>query len=244
MHAGLATVLSVKCIKCESKFHIEFLKHVKTADGHQRWVVNVAAVLGQMPTGGGATSLTCTLAPMNVPGMPKRLYGATERFVSDSIKDQLTEKLLAAGEKERRLAIERGDFHQGVPAITVAVDGGWSKQCHKHSYNAKSGVAVIFGQRTKKLLFVGVHNKYRAVCSVAEKQEKQPPEHRCYRNWSESSAAMESDIILEGFHLSERTHGIRYMRVIGDGDSSVMATLQQSVVSSPFIPTLNAQIMP
>ena len=73
MHAGLATVQSVKCIKFESKFRIESSKCVKTADGHQRWVVNVAVVLGQMATGGGATSLTCAMAPMNVPGMPKRL---------------------------------------------------------------------------------------------------------------------------------------------------------------------------
>ena len=86
MHAGLATVLSVKCIKCESKFRIESSKRVKTADRHQRWVVNVAAVPGQMSTGGGATSLTCTMAPINVPGMPKRLYAATEGFVSDSMK--------------------------------------------------------------------------------------------------------------------------------------------------------------
>ena len=32
----------------------------------------------------------------------------------------------AAGE-EKRNAIERGSFHEGVPAIAVIVDGGWSK---------------------------------------------------------------------------------------------------------------------
>ena len=181
MHAGLASVLSVKCVKCESKFRIESLKRVKTADGHQRWVVNVAAVLGQMATGGGATSLTCAMAPRNVPGMPKRLYATTERFVIDSVKQLVTEKVIAAGEEERGLAIERGDFHQGVPAVTVVVDGGWSKRCHKHSYNAKSGVAVIFGQCTTKLLFIGVCNKYCAVCSVSAKKEKEPPQHRCYQ---------------------------------------------------------------
>ena len=131
------------------------------------------------------------------------------------------------------MAIARGDFHQGVPVITVVVDGGWSKRCHKHSYNAKSGVGVIFGQRMK-LLFVGVRNKYCAVCYVSERQEKEPLEHRCYRNWSGSSAAMESDIALERFRLSEQTHGIRYMRIISDGDSLVMATLQQSVFNGPF----------
>ena len=32
---------------------------------------------------------------------------------------------------------------QGVPLISVIMDGGWLKRSHKHSYNAKSGVAVI-----------------------------------------------------------------------------------------------------
>ena len=32
---------------------------------------------------------------------------------------------------------------------------------------------------------------------------------------------MESDIIVEGFKLSESMHGLRYMWMIGDGDSSV-----------------------
>ena len=69
--AGLASELTVKCIKCGSKFSIESSKRVKTADGHQRWVVNIAAVLGQMATGGGATSLICSVTPMNVPEMTK-----------------------------------------------------------------------------------------------------------------------------------------------------------------------------
>jgi len=33
---------------------------------------------------------------------------------------------------------------------------------------------------------------------------------------------MESDILLEGFLEAESTHGLHYMRIIGDGDPSVM----------------------
>ena len=40
---------------------------------------------------------------------------------------------------------------------------------------------------------------------------------------------MESDIIAEGFSLSEKMYGLRYMSVIGDGDSSAMATIRQAV---------------
>lgn len=54
--------------------------------------------------------------------------------------------MTAAGEKECKLAIEKGDYHQGVTAITVVVNRGWSKHSHKHTYNAKSGVAVVIGK--------------------------------------------------------------------------------------------------
>jgi hypothetical protein len=40
---------------------------------------------------------------------------------------------------------------------------------------------------------------------------------------------MECDIILEGFQEAEAKHGLRYLRIIGDGDSSVYATIQQQV---------------
>ena len=80
-----------------------------------------------------------------------------------------------AGEEECKLAIQKGEYHQDIPAITVVVDGRWPKRSHKHTYNAKSGVAVIFGQRTKKLLFIGVRNKYCAICSLAGNKQQEPP---------------------------------------------------------------------
>ena len=70
---------------------------------------------------------------------------------------------------------------------------------------------------------------------MAENEQQEAPQHRCYHNWSGSSAAMESDILVEGFHLSEQAHGIRYMRVTGDGDISLMENLQQMVAYGPFI---------
>lgn len=40
---------------------------------------------------------------------------------------------------------------------------------------------------------------------------------------------MESDIILEGFLETESKHGLRYMRLVGDGDSSVFAKIREEV---------------
>ena len=127
--------------------------------------------------------------------------------------------------EERRLAIERGDLNDGVQAITVICDGGWSKRSHKHSYNASGGVAVIFGAETKKLLYLGVRNKYYYMCESGKAKES----HKCFKNWLDSSQSMESDMILEGFLEAESVHGVRYMRVIADGDSSVYAKVTENV---------------
>ena len=58
--------------------------------------------------------------------------------------------------RRKQIAIQQGHYHDGIPAITVIVDAGWCKRTHKHSYNALSGVGVIFGKETEKLLYIGV----------------------------------------------------------------------------------------
>ena len=143
----------------------------------------------------------------------------------------VSKQLLTAGQVEKQLAIERGSYHNGVPAITVVVDAGWSKRSHKHSYNANSGVGVIFGAATKALLFIGVRNKYCSICAINNRNETPIPTHQCYRNWSGSSSSMEADIILEGFRQSEEMHGLRYLWLIGDGDSSVYHSVVTGVPS-------------
>ena len=40
---------------------------------------------------------------------------------------------------------------------------------------------------------------------------------------------MEADTITSGFQLSENMHGLRYMKLIGDGDSSVLYTIHTTV---------------
>lgn len=234
-HSGLAVVLQLHCSKCQQQFQIHSSTRVATPSGSKKWSVNLAAVLGQMATGGGQSRLEEVLTTMGIPGMQKRMFSATEQLLGIQMKEQLVQTMLEAGAVEKEHAVLHNQYHQGVPYISVVVDGGWSKRSHKHSYNAKSGVAVIFGLHTKKLLYLGVRNKYCSVCAVAEHKQQKSPEHTCYRNWSGSSCAMESDIISQGFRLSEVTHGVRYLKVVGDGDSSVLATIRQAVPYGIFV---------
>lgn len=178
-----------------------------------------------MSTGGGHSHLEETMSVLGVPVMTQRSFIHTEHDIGQWWKEKLAESMAEAGREEKRLAQERGSYHEGIPAITVILDGGWSKRSHKHSYNANSGVAIIIGKETGKLLHIGVRNKFCTACARNIPQDK----HKCFKNWNSSSSEMETDIILEGFVEAERIHGVRYTTFIGDGDSSVYATLIQRV---------------
>lgn len=70
---------------------------------------------------------------------------------------------------------------------------------------------------------MGVKNKYCTPCARAQKHDQQPNPHTCFKNWgsNQSSSSMEPALIADGFVCSEEMYGIRYARLIADGDSSV-----------------------
>ncbi|XP_021375757.1 uncharacterized protein LOC110464719 [Mizuhopecten yessoensis] len=225
---GLAGELMLRCA-CGHRFNFESSPVVNLTDDKTHHDVNLRAVWGTMVSGRGASSLGETCATLNLPVIPQRKFSAIESDIGDLWNDCLKEDMIAAAAEERELAVQSGDFHDGVPAITVICDGGWSKRSHKHSYNALGGVGIIFGARTGKILHIGVRNKHCYICALSETRKTTPPSHTCFRNWTESSQAMEADIILDGFLNAEKLYGLRYMRMIADGDSSVFARIQQSV---------------
>ena len=222
---GLASILAGQCSTCKHTINLETSSKVKGPSENCRWECNLAAVWGQMATGGGHSHLEETMSILGVPVMTKASFINTERQIGNWWKEKLVESMAEAGREEKRLAEERGSFHEGVPAIAVIVDGGWSKRSHKHSYNANSGVGIIVGKETGMLLHIGVRNKFCTACAQNIPQDK----HTCFRNWNASSSEMETDIIVEGFIQAERVHGVRYTQFIGDGDSSVYPTLIQRV---------------
>ena len=149
---GLASILVCQYLKCYAQFRVttsNFINYNHT----DHYSVNVGAVLVQIATGGGVDHLTEQIA---CPSLSTPSFIHLESIMGATFEAMVGQNLLIAGQKERQLAIEQGNYHSGVPAITVVVDAGWSKRSHKHSYNANSGVGVIFGAATKALLFIGV----------------------------------------------------------------------------------------
>ena len=91
---------------------------------------------------------------LGIPTMTKQSFIDTEQVIGKWWWTALEQSMLATGKEEKKLAIEKGHYHQGIPATTVIVDAGWCKHTHKHSYNALSRVGVIFGKETRKLLYI------------------------------------------------------------------------------------------
>ncbi|CAG2204291.1 unnamed protein product [Mytilus edulis] len=192
-------------------------------------VLSVQSVWGSIATGNGPSHLNEILSTLNSPGISQPTFSAIEHDIGKWWSSILDQSMIEAGQEERQIAIEKGDFHNEIPSITVIMDGGWSKRTHKHSYNALGGVAIIIGKRQKKLLHIGVRNRYCYICNSAESRQESVKPHSCFKNWNHDSQSMESDIIIEGFKQAESKHGLRYMRVIGDGDSSVFSNIREQV---------------
>lgn len=122
--------------------------------------MNLAVVWGQTATGGGHTPLQEQMSAIRAPVMAKKSFTKTQkngRWWSGSLEKCMHE----AAEEAKRLAIEKGPFHDGVSAFVF--DHGWSNR----SYIAKSGVTIT-GQATGIVLHIRVWNKHSSVCAVTE----------------------------------------------------------------------------
>lgn len=200
--------------------------------------INTAIVEGIICTGNGFSQLREICSTINMPCMSNSLFYKKISQLGGHLEDLAYEKMIEAGKEEKRLAVENNEVDDdGVPQITVVADGSWAKRSYKTNYNSHSGAACIIGYRTKKVLFCGVRNNTCSICakghSNTEINTVDAPQHKCYKNWSGSSTAMEADIIAEGFLRSIEMHGIKYSKLIGDGDSSVTSKLRMLMPYGP-----------
>ena len=123
--------MACQCLKCSTLFRFTS-SEVTSYNTTNHYTANTGATLGQIATGGGADHLKEQLTCMQVPSLSSPTFISLEWTMGALFEAIVSNQLLTAGQVERRLAIAQGNYHNGVPAITVVVDGGWSKRSHKH----------------------------------------------------------------------------------------------------------------
>ena len=80
-----------------------------------------------MATGGGAAHLEEQLACISVPSLTIAFFVEMEHTHGTNLKSLVMEQMLSAGQEEKQITISNNSFDGEVPAISVVVDGGWSK---------------------------------------------------------------------------------------------------------------------
>ncbi|XP_072389723.1 uncharacterized protein [Diabrotica undecimpunctata] len=228
---GLISTLTFKCKMC----NIE--KEIATENsGNNSMNLNVAQVMATISTGSGYSDIQQQHAALNIPVMSYRQYAKHTETVADIICQTLCDSIEGAGREELALAKEIGEVDSdGNGLITVIADGAWSKRSYKVNYDASSGVACIVGAKTGKILFVATRNKYCIICARAATKNETVKSHTCSKNWEGSSTSMETDIIVEGFKRSVEMHRLKYIQLVGDGDSSVYNSL---CIKKPYGPNI------
>ena len=163
--------------------------------------------------------------------MSAQTYRKYRDQLFDTFKGAAQDSMIAVGKDESRIATKKENMIGDNACITVVTDGSWPKRSYPGGkYDSLSGVGLILGHETKKVLDMGVRNKYCMICAEAKRLNKEPREHVCYKNWSrdQSSTSMEADIICEGFKRSVETHGLIYKTIISDGDSSTFQAIRDA----------------
>jgi len=76
------------------------------------WTNNLAAVWGQMTTGGGFNTLEESLSVLNILVMTKRSFMHTEQIIGKLWWSILEGSMKAAGREERQIAINKQLYHR------------------------------------------------------------------------------------------------------------------------------------
>ncbi|GFY10133.1 yqaJ domain-containing protein [Trichonephila clavipes] len=167
---------------------------------------------------------------MNVCYMSKDKFASCEKVTAEVTKNYAQEEMVKAILDEKPLAESRGDIDSdGYYCITLIVDGGWCKRSYGHGYNASSGVSVLIGMSTQKIVFIGVRNKVCLICCAIANGRMEKKDHLCWKNWKGPSTAVEGDSIVEGLLYLETVHHIRCTRLVGDGDSNTIAKCRERI---------------
>lgn len=224
-HFGLVSELKYVCKQeiCPAT------KNVFTAVPQE---LNMDAVWGSLSVGMGFSQSEEYFAIMQSPFMSNPIYQKYEKRLGDFMSELKVETITNnINEEKRAAAIEGNVTETGLSRVTIVVDGVWCKRTYGHGFDARSGAAVIIGEKSKKVLFANVRNKYCVICQSANRKNEKPKEHICNANWKSSSTSMEADIILEGIKWLYEEHGVICDKIVGDGDSSVITKVRQAMRS-------------
>lgn len=218
---GLSSKLFFKCNMCN------LVKSITTTEINNTSLnLNTAAVSAVIGIGIGYSQMKEFLGVLDIPCMTQKTYARAQNVVQKDIADACQKEMKSAAMEAKQIAIDKGNVDvDGVPLITVEADACFSKRTYGigSDYSSLSACGSIVAHDTKKVIWSDVLNKFCFFCK--RHTDGEVPTHQCNKTYEGPSTGMEAAIIVEGFKRSEELYGMRYNKLIADGDSSVYKTL-------------------
>ena len=116
---GLASVLTSKCIRCDYKLSFDTSNKVKDPIRHKSVGSQPRSCLGANDNWGKTHKSVQYYGCNGSSSNGKGNFIRTEISIGEWWRKKINESVIEAGRYEKRLAEENGDYHQGVPTITV-----------------------------------------------------------------------------------------------------------------------------
>ncbi|CAG4991464.1 unnamed protein product [Parnassius apollo] len=131
---GFRSELIFKCNMCDKAW-----RHFTESSDK----INTACVWTTVTSGSFYTQAADITSLMDIPTMSANKFRRIEKKLGSVWFEHLTEEIKIAGEQERSIAIKKGHVSSdGVPFVTLYVDGGWLKRSYGHNYDSSSGMIL------------------------------------------------------------------------------------------------------
>ncbi|XP_071652436.1 uncharacterized protein [Temnothorax longispinosus] len=244
---GLASVLDVKCVKCNKIYTIHTNKHLLN---ERLYHVNLKAATAMIDGGIGESQLNIILSALDIPSFSTATLKRNERIVGPAIESVARNSCREAIKVEKSLTVaasitpeaelsnnpeQSNDEENSITMaevnqeesvkIVVSYDAGWQKRGTGRAYNSLSGQGSLIGHRSKLILGYAVRCKACAFCTRGHSRD----DHDCRKNYEGSAKSMEPDmaveLIVHNQHLKDENVCVNVL--IGDDDSSTIAAVRR-----------------
>ena len=244
---GLAEHLYIQCSNCNTETYFDTSRKLEVSErednsgGRSSYDVNKRSSMASLSMGHSGLVKFCGV--MNLPKPASRqAYNKSMKKVEDASVN-VAEKLMNDAAKrlfditadEQSDQIEWNEERKdNIAKVAVTVDGTWQKR----GYTSKHGAVFVMSVRTGEVLDYEVLS---VVCFECRAREKLDKESEAYKNWyakhestcsvnhKGSSGEMESSGASKIFHRSIEKRGLKYMIMVGDGDTGCFGAVAKSL---------------
>lgn len=226
---GLASKFCVTCSSCHHDFSV--WTSDKCTGRPKVFETNIRLFYGLRCIGRGLDSGKVLCALLNLPP-PSTARGKYTDLLSESI-ETIAKSSMAAAAKE---AVE-SSLNEPNTDLSIAFDGSWQKR----GFKSKNGYATITNLDTGKVLDTEVLTKFCSGCSKLPQKDnvkKVQHETNCVKNYEGASGGMEGVGAVTMFNRSVAEKGVRYVEMLGDGDSKAFERVKSA---QPYGPSFDIQ---